>query len=92
MITLHRSGQYRFFVNSGYSQETPYICIRQDGHFAKFSLKPISLQSNQGFSRTEISRIYQAVVDARDQLLKHWANRSGEDDKIPTPDLLLHAE
>lgn len=36
MITLHRSGQYRFYVNSGYNLEPPYICVKHEGHFAKF--------------------------------------------------------
>ncbi|MDX2004972.1 MAG: DUF4160 domain-containing protein [Meiothermus sp.] len=79
MITLHRSGQYRFYVNSGYAQENPYICIKHEGHFAKFSLKPVSLTANNGFSRTELSRIQQSVIDARDQLLKFWANRTGDE-------------
>ncbi|GEM87013.1 DUF4160 domain-containing protein [Meiothermus granaticius] len=91
MITLHRSGQYRFFVNSGYTQESPYIYVKHEGHVAKFSLKPVALQSNQGFSRTELSRLQQVVNDARDQLLKHWANRSG-DQKAVAAQLLLNAE
>ena len=90
MITLHRAGQYRFFVNSGYSQESPYICVKHDGHTAKFSLNPVSLQLNNGFSRTEINRIHQAVQDARDLLLKHWANRSVNTEvRVEKLDLLL---
>lgn len=92
MITLHRSGQYRFFVNSGYTQEQPYICIKQEGQFAKFSLKPVSLTVNNGFSRTEVSRIQMAVIDARDQLLKHWANRSGDDSKEVVADLMAQID
>jgi len=90
MITLHRTGQYRLYVNSGYTQEVPYICVRHQEHTAKFSLNPVSLQVNNGFSRTEINRIQQVVQDSRDLLLKHWANRSG--DKVAPkviPDLLL---
>ncbi len=40
MITIYRSGQYRFYVNSGYHLEQPYICVKYQGHFAKFSLQP----------------------------------------------------
>jgi hypothetical protein len=88
MITLHRSGQYRFYVNSGYTQESPYIYVKHEGHVAKFSLKPVALQSNQGFSRTELGRLQQAVSDARDLLLKHWANRSEDKTVVPAQSLL----
>lgn len=81
MITIYRSGQYRFYVNSGYHLEQPYICVKYQGHFAKFSLQPLALQSNNGFSRTELGRIQQAISDARDQLLKHWA-RGSQSDKL----------
>ncbi|MER3481896.1 MAG: hypothetical protein C4332_00710 [Meiothermus sp.] len=91
MITLHRSGQYRFYVNSGYTQESPYIYVKHEGHTAKFSLKPVALQSNQGFSRTEIGRLQQAVSDARDLLLQHWANRS-EDKTVVVSKSLLNVE
>lgn len=89
MITLHRSGQYRFYVNSGYSQETPYIFVKHQGHVAKFSLQPVALQSNQGFGRTEIGRLQQAVNDARDLLLQHWAN-STEGRTVSASSLLLN--
>jgi hypothetical protein len=72
MITLHRTGQYRFYVNSGYVEEKPYICVEQHRHFAKFALAPFSLTANNGFSRTEINRVRQAVQDVRDMLLTHW--------------------
>jgi len=90
MITLYRSGQYRFYVNSGYNLEQPYICVKHEGHFAKFSLQPLALQSNNGFSRTELSRIQQAIADARDLLLKHWANARGTVGEKPSGELLLH--
>ncbi|MBF6593059.1 MAG: DUF4160 domain-containing protein [Thermaceae bacterium] len=91
MITLHRSGQYRFYVNSGYTQESPYIYVKHESHTAKFSLRPVALQSNNGFSRTEIGRLQQAVSDARDLLLKHWANRS-EDKTVVSVQSLLSIE
>ncbi|MGK0619674.1 DUF4160 domain-containing protein [Meiothermus cerbereus] len=92
MITLHRSGQYRFYVNSGYNLEQPYICVKHEGHFAKFSLQPLALQSNNGFSRTELGRIQQAILDARDLLLKHWANARGTEGEKPSGELLLHEQ
>lgn len=92
MITLHRSGQYRFYVNSGYNLEPPYICVKHEGHVAKFSLQPLALQSNNGFSRTELSRIQQAILDARDQLLKHWASVRGTEGEKPSGELLLHEQ
>lgn len=86
------SGQYRFYVNSGYNLEQPYICVKHEGHFAKFSLQPLALQSNNGFSRTELGRIQQAIADARDRLLKHWTRADGSQVDKPTGDLLLHQE
>ena len=61
-----------------YNLEPPYI-VKHEGHFAKLSLQPLALQSNNGFSRTELSRIQQAILDARDQLLKHWASAKGSE-------------
>lgn len=92
MITLHRSGQYRFYVNSGYNLEQPYICVKHEGHFAKFLLQPLALQSNNGFSRTELGRIQQAIADVRDQLLKHWAYVKGNEGEKPSGELLLHEQ
>ncbi|WP_337871196.1 DUF4160 domain-containing protein [Meiothermus sp.] len=79
-------------MNSGYNLEQPYICVKHEGHFAKFLLQPLTLQSNNGFSRTELGRIQQAIADARDQLLKHWANVKGNEGEKPSGELLLHEQ
>ncbi len=92
MITLYRSGQYRFYVNSGYTLEPPYICVGHQGHFAKFTLQPLALQVNNGFSRAELGRIQQAILDVRDQLLRHWAQAKGTDGEKTSRELLLHQE
>ncbi|RIH85930.1 hypothetical protein Mlute_01412 [Meiothermus luteus] len=92
MITLHRIGPYRFYVNSGYNLEPPYICVKHGANTAKFSLQPPSLLVNNGFPRGEISRIQQLVLEARELLMKHWARAKGTEGEKPTGELLLHQE
>ena len=46
--------------------------IERDKDEAKFWLDPIRMQSNRGFSRTEINRIQKLVEEHQAQLLVDW--------------------
>lgn len=52
--------------------EPPHVYIERDKDEAKFWLEPIRLQSNRGFSRTEINRIQKLVEEHKEQLLVGW--------------------
>jgi len=72
MPTLLTVGSYRFFCYAGDSDEPPHVHIERDKDEAKFWLEPIRLQSNRGFSRTEINRIQKLVEEHKEQLLVGW--------------------
>ena len=72
MPTLLRVGPYRFFCYAGDRDEPPHVHIQRDEAEAKFWLSPIHLQSNNGFSRTEINRIHKLVAENQEKLLAGW--------------------
>ena len=63
MPTLLTVGPYRFFCYAGDRDEPPHVHIERDKDEAKFWLDPIRIQSNRGFSRTEINRIQKLVEE-----------------------------
>lgn len=72
MPTLLRFGSYRFFCYSGDRDEPPHVHIERDQDEAKFWLSPVRLQTNKGFSRTEINRLQKLVEEYQEQLLEGW--------------------
>ncbi len=72
MPTLLTVGPYRFFCYAGGRDEPPHVHIERDQDEAKFWLAPIRIQSNRGFSRTEINRIQKLVEEHQEQLLVGW--------------------
>ena len=72
MPTLLTVGPYRFFCYAGDRDEPPHAHIERDKDEAKFWLDPVRLQSNRGFSRTEINRIQKLVEEHQEQLLAGW--------------------
>jgi hypothetical protein len=73
MPTLLTVGPYRFFCYAGDRDEPPHVHVERDQDEAKFWLEdPIRIQSNRGFSRTEINRIQKLVEEHQEQLLAGW--------------------
>ncbi len=72
MPTLLRVGPYRFFCYAGDRDEPPHVHVERDDNKAKFWLTPVRLQSNGGFSRSEMGRIQKLVEEHRDELLEGW--------------------
>ncbi|MFZ4674551.1 MAG: DUF4160 domain-containing protein [Nodosilinea sp.] len=72
MPTLLRVGPYRFFCYAGDREEPPHVHIERDRSEAKFWLVPVRLQSNKGFSSSEMSRIQSLTEDNQQQLLEAW--------------------
>lgn len=72
MPTLLRVGPYRFFCYAGDRDEPPHVHIERDRSEAKFWLVPVRLQSNKGFSSSEMSRIQSLTEDNQQQLLEAW--------------------
>jgi len=69
MPTFLTIGPYRFFCYAGDRDEPPHVHVERDEDEAKFWLKPIRIQGNRGFSRSEISRIQKLVEEHQEQLL-----------------------
>ncbi len=72
MPTLLTVGPYRLFCYAGDRDEPSHVHVERDKDEAKFWLEPIRLQSNRGFSRTEINRIQKLVEEHKEQLLVGW--------------------
>lgn len=72
MPTLLTVGPYRFFCYAGDRGEPPHVHVERDKDEAKFWLDPIRIQSNRGFSRTEINRIQKLIEEHQEQLLAGW--------------------
>ena len=72
MPTFLTIGPYRFFCYASDRDEPPHVHVERDEDEAKFWLKPIRIQGNRGFSRSEISRIQKLVEEHQEQLLAGW--------------------
>lgn len=60
------------FAMQAIAMSHPISHVERDREVAKFWLQPVRLQSNQGFSRTEINRIQKLVQENQEQLLAGW--------------------
>jgi hypothetical protein len=72
MPTVLRIGAYRFFFFAGDRHEPAHIHIERDDNLAKFWLNPVRLQSSGGFSRSEIIKIQNIVIENQQILLEAW--------------------
>ena len=72
MPTVLRIGPYRFFFYAGDRDEPQHIHVERDSNLAKFWLNPVSVQTNSGFSGTEINRIKSLVEENREVLVESW--------------------
>ena len=72
MPTVLRIGAYRFFFFAGDRHEPAHVHIERDDDLAKFWLNPVRLQSSGGFSRSEITKIQNIVIENQQFLLEAW--------------------
>jgi hypothetical protein len=72
MPTVLRVGPYRFFFYSSDRAEPVHVHVEGAGGSAKFWLGPVRLQGSRGFTRHELSRVYQLVVEQREHLVRAW--------------------
>ena len=72
MPTVLRKGPYRFFFFSHEPNEPPHIHVDRDDLSAKFWIEKIQLARNIGFSPNELSKIYDIVLENRNDLLEAW--------------------
>ena len=48
------------------------VMLERDDNVAKFWLRPVRLENNDGFRRNEINRIYRVIEDNLSELLRGW--------------------
>lgn len=72
MPTILRIGPYRFFFYAGDRDEPLHVHVERDENVAKFWLTPNRLQSSGGFTRREINRIHQLIMEYQDKLVEEW--------------------
>ena len=78
MPTVLRVGPFRFFFYAGDRYEPHHIHIERDNKIAKFWLKPIRLQSSDGFNRKEIKQIHNIIEDNKMVLVEAWDEYFGD--------------
>jgi hypothetical protein len=72
MPTVLRIGPYRLFFYAGDRDEPQHVHVERDNNLAKFWLDPVRLQTRGGFSRSEIGRIQNLVLENREMLAGSW--------------------
>jgi Domain of unknown function (DUF4160) len=72
MLTVLRSGPYRFYFYSHEPNEPPHVHIDRDNLSVKFWLEPVSLARNFGFGASELRRVQSLVIEHQAQLLEAW--------------------
>jgi hypothetical protein len=74
MITVHRVAGFKFCFHSGFGAGRPHVYVKKESSIAKYTLDSVMLQSNDGFTRTELGRIEQLVLDNRNILMQQWTS------------------
>jgi hypothetical protein len=78
MPTVLRSGPYRVFFYAGDRHEPPHVHGERDRSKAKYWLEPVSLDSSNGFSRSELMDGYRLISELRVVLLEKWHDYFGD--------------
>ena len=60
---------FKFYSND---HEPLHIHVLKDGHKAKFSILPVELVENNGFSVSEIKLIESVVEENQEVIAEHW--------------------
>ena len=78
-VVFRDSGlRYYFFSNEGLPREPRHIHVRGGGKDAKIWLEPeITVAESYGFDSAELARILRIVTERREQILKAWNDRFG---------------
>jgi len=72
MPTILRVGSFRFFFYANDRAEPVHIHVETGDGIAKFWLDPVRLHASRGFSRHELSRLQQLVVQHREDFMRAW--------------------
>ncbi len=77
MPTVLRIGPFRFFFYAGDGNEPCHVHVERDEKIAKIWIDPIRLQTSGGFSRKELSRILEIIIEYRLDIQEAWNDYFG---------------
>jgi hypothetical protein len=72
MPTVLRTGPYRLYFYSDDRREPPHVHVARDASRAKYWLKPVRLQTSEGFGAVELNKIESIVQDNHRFILGKW--------------------
>jgi hypothetical protein len=72
MPTVLRVEGHRFFFFSNEGDEPPHIHVQKAERYAKFWLSPYRLALNDGYNRSELTRIGELLERHHDLLMEAW--------------------
>jgi hypothetical protein len=68
-------GPYRLHFWSADRVERPHVHVERDRQTAKFWLQPVEIASQRNFSKRELRRILNIVVNHEAEILRLWNER-----------------
>ena len=72
-IFFHRGMRFHFFANEGRPREPMHVHVERADAEAKVWVQPqVSIASNFGYNRAEMSLIVRVVQNRRDEIEKVW--------------------
>jgi hypothetical protein len=77
MPTVMRIGPYRLHFYSREDHEPPHIHVTRDDLEAKFWLRPVSMATNHGFAKAELSKIEKIVEEHCQKLMESYIEWHG---------------
>lgn len=77
MPTILKVDPFRFFFYSGDRHEPCHVHVERDAKIAKIWIDPVRLQSSGGFSRKELSKIIEIIVEHRIDIQEAWNDYFG---------------
>ena len=72
-------GPYRFFFYSFDCNEPMHVHVERERMLCKFSIRPLALSRNQGFSAKELNTIRDVIAAHRDKIVEAWNDHCGAD-------------
>ncbi|MBU0610893.1 MAG: DUF4160 domain-containing protein [Armatimonadetes bacterium] len=72
MPTVLRVDGYRLFFYSDERNEPPHVHVVRAGRTAKLWLQPVELARSSGYTMTELTRVWNIVVEHRSLLQEQW--------------------
>ena len=77
-VVLRVNGYKFFFYEADVANEPPHVYITKEGNEAKFWLKPVKVEREGKFGKTDLRDIERIIEDNHDFLLDAWEKEKGK--------------